>query len=166
MKSEQSNDAGGSTYNILFVCTGNTCRSPMAEALARAELERRDWTHVAVGSAGVAAAEGHPASQQALNVLGRHGLDLSNHRSRPLDEDLVRWADLVLAMSRSHLGPIARLGGAEKMALLDRFAHEDDRRAGVPDPFGGDETEYEITFQQLETLVRHSLDRLTPILSP
>jgi protein-tyrosine-phosphatase len=165
MIDEKSNGAGA-TYNILFVCTGNTCRSPMAEALAQSELARRDWHHVAVGSAGVAAEDGQPASDHALAVLARHGMDASEHRSRLLTPELVGWADLILAMSRSHLPSIARMGGAERMALLPYFAHEDERRGGVADPFGGDETEYEITFQQLEQLVHDSLDRLTPILSP
>lgn len=159
-------EASGATYNILFVCTGNTCRSPMAEALARAELQRRDWHHVAVGSAGVAASDGEPASSAAQTVLLRHGLDGSTHRSRRISRELVEWADLILGMSRSHLGPIARLGGAEKMALLPAFADDAESSAGVVDPFGGDEDEYEATFRQLDALVRHSLDRLTPILSP
>ncbi|CAN5801518.1 low molecular weight protein arginine phosphatase [soil metagenome] len=166
MTSDQEPGEHGSTYNILFVCTGNTCRSPMAEALARAELTRRDWHHVGVGSAGVAAVDGQPASEHALAVLGNHSMDAGHHRSRSLTPALVAWADLILAMSRSHLGPIARMGGSEKMALLAHFAHEDERRGGVADPYGGDETEYEITFQQLEQLIRDSMDRLTPILSP
>jgi protein-tyrosine-phosphatase len=166
MTNDQSPGERGATYNILFVCTGNTCRSPMAEALARAELARRDWHHVDVGSAGVAALDGQPASEHTIAVLRNHAMNAEHHRSRSLTPDLVAWADLILAMSRSHLGPIARMGGAEKMALLAHFAHEDERRGGVADPYGGDETEYEITFQQLEQLIHDSLDRLTPILSP
>jgi protein arginine phosphatase len=166
MTTDRSLSERGATYNILFVCTGNTCRSPMAESLARAELARRDWNHVDVGSAGVAALDGQPASEHALAVLESHGMDASKHRSRSLTPELVAWGDLILAMSRSHLGPIARMGGAEKMALLAHFAHEDERSGGVADPYGGDETDYEITFQQLEQLVRNSMDRLTPILSP
>jgi protein-tyrosine-phosphatase len=166
MSSDENSNGPGATYNILFVCTGNTCRSPMAEALARSELARRDWHHVDIGSAGVAAFDGQPASEHAISVLERHGMEARSHRSRSLSPELVSWADLILAMSRSHLPAIARMGGAEKMALLAYFANEDERRGGVADPFGGDETEYEITFQQLEQLVRDSLDRLTPILSP
>lgn len=57
------------TFNLLFVCTGNTCRSPMAAALTRAELARRGWTHVTVQSAGTGAVAGHPASEHAVTIL-------------------------------------------------------------------------------------------------
>lgn len=155
------------TFNILFVCTGNTCRSPMAELLARDELERRRWAHVRVSSAGVAAEPGLPASPFAQSVVRQLGLDLAPHRSRVLDPPLVAWADLVLAMSPTHLAHVADLGGEHKMALLGEFAAgEEGRGRPVMDPYGGDEAEYQATLHELQLLVRRSLDRLAPILHP
>jgi protein-tyrosine-phosphatase len=162
-----SEDPIHTTYNILFVCTGNTCRSPMAEAVALQQLRERGWQHVAAGSAGVAADIGAPASAQAVEVADRRDLDLRAHRSRPLTPDLVAWADLILAMSPTQLGAIARLGGDHKMALLGDFARgEEGSGTPVSDPFGGSVAVYEATMAQLAALVSDSLDRLTPILQP
>ena len=167
MERHRDFEPAGTTFNILFVCTGNTCRSPMAEAVARSEIERRGWKHVEVGSAGVAAEPGYPASEHAVSVIGRSGLDLSRHESRRLDPGLVDWADLILAMSPSHLDAIAALGGAERMGLLGDFASGDDAPfQGVRDPFGGDEATYEATLRELRDLVSASLDRLAPIVHP
>lgn len=168
MTEETAQDAPrGTTYNLVFVCTGNTCRSPLAAALARRELERRDWRHVEVASAGLAAEDGHPASRHAVAVAERHGLDLSGHRSRALTPELVAWADLVLAMSPSHVYALERGGAGEKVALLGDFAAGGDGEGTpVPDPFGGDEAAYEDTLRELEPLVSAVFDRLAPILHP
>jgi protein-tyrosine-phosphatase len=155
------------TFNILYVCTGNTCRSPLAEALTRAAVERRGWRHVEVRSAGVAARDGDPASEFSVTVAERRGLPLQGHRSRAVSPELIDWADVVLAMSPSHLDTVDSLGGARKASLLADFAAgRDDAGLSVPDPFGGDLGMYETTIEELERLVARVLDRLAPILQP
>lgn len=153
-------------FRILFVCTGNTCRSPLAEVLARTEVARRGWTHVEVRSAGAAARDGAPASEGSLRAAEAGGLDLSGHRSTALDSELVEWADLVLVMSRGHLEAVRSLGGAEKVELLGVFASPDGVGSEVPDPFGADASRYAETFRVLEELVVRTMDRLEPILAP
>ena len=154
------------TFNILFVGTGNTCRSPLAEGIARAELEKRGWQHVQVASAGIAARPGDAASEFAVSVAARHGVTLDGHRSQPLTPDLVRWADLVLAMGASHVESVRRLGGEEKVLTLGDFASGADEGYSVRDPFGGPEHLYESTYQELHGLIAGALDRLEPILHP
>lgn len=158
-------------FRILFVCTGNTCRSPLAEALARREADARGWTHLSASSAGVAAGGGSPASSGSLAAAEQVGLDLSAHGSTQLTAELVADADLVLTMSPHHLFAVIELGGGGHATLLSAFAEgresEDAFDApGVPDPFGGPLEEYQQTRDHLEVLVRQVLDRLEPVLAP
>jgi len=154
-------------FRILFVCSGNTCRSPLAEGIARAEIARRGWHNVEVGSAGLSAGEGQRATRAGVVVAGRAGIDLKGHRSRPLTPDVAASADLILAMSPGHVVVLRRLGLGDRATTLGDFAAGlDGAGLTVHDPFGGDEAVYDETFRELRGLVAAALDRLEPVLAP
>lgn len=145
---------------ILFVCTGNTCRSPTAEQLLRQELARRGVEGVTVGSAGVGAWDGAPASEGAYLIGLEEGLDLSGHRARLLTPELAAETDLILTMGRSHLARVRELGAGDRAYLLTEFAGRPDGPADVFDPFGGDLEQYRTTYAELRELIGRVADRL------
>lgn len=155
-------------FRVLFVCSGNTCRSPLVEALARRELGERGLSaRIEVGSAGTGAAQGALASEGSTAAAASVGLDLSDHRSRQLTAELVERADLILTMGFNHLARVIELGGGDRAALISGFAEESEDGSGwaVPDPFGGDLDIYLETLRALEGLAQQSLTRLEYLLT-
>src|SRR5262245_63475713 len=107
---------------VLVVCTGNTCRSPIAAALLRRELAASGRHDVSVESAGTGAWEGAPASEGAYLVMLEREIDISGHRARPLTPEMVQQADLILTMGRLQLGKVRELGAGARARLLGEYA--------------------------------------------
>ena len=145
---------------VLFVCTGNTCRSPLAEVLARKLAAERGLTNVTFASAGTGALDGAPANDASILVGIERGVDLSRHRARSLTPQLIAEGTLILALSSSHIAAIQRIVPNANVQLLDEYASNGERHRSIPDPFGGDLEEYRATADALESILPGVIDRL------
>jgi protein-tyrosine-phosphatase len=151
-------------FNILFVCTGNICRSPMAVGILESVLSPQALVVAKISSAGTGAMTGMPASENSVRVCEEEGIDISRHRSRAITRHLLETSDLVLAMEKHHAEAMRRLAPdlGDRIHLLSQYAADGNPavQGGVPDPIGGDLEDYRLIFAELRDQIRAALPRL------
>ena len=150
-------------YNIVYVCTGNTCRSPMAEGILRKLLADKGIEDVDVSSAGIGTLDGYPATHHAVEISLRNQIDISGHHSTRMTERLFRESNLVFALSRNHFEFLEELSGAEdKLFMVKAFpkSNHADVEHSVEDPVGGSLEEYKTTFEEIQTEIVRALPEI------
>ena len=148
-------------YNILVVCTGNICRSPMAEGMLKSSLPRHMKGRIVVDSAGTHAIHGNQPSDIAVQVMQTWGIDIAGHRARMLTPSMMRAADLILVMEKAHLSHIRFMPffGMKKVHLISEFDQDRDPY-DLPDPIGGDFELYRAAAMLLKNCVKGVRDYL------
>jgi protein-tyrosine phosphatase len=147
-------------FRVLVVCTGNTCRSPMAAGALRQALGA-DAERVIVESAGTAAWEGQPATDPSVRVADASGVDITGHRSRRVTPELLRAADLILVMEPVHRAAVLALGAEpERSHLLSEWPEPGEPQLVLSDPFGGSSEAYEECWRRIQRHVERVVPKL------
>lgn len=139
---------------ILFVCTGNTCRSPMAEGIMKELMKRRGVEDINIESAGVLATPGTPATELAIKVLEQMGIDIKNHKSRLISKDMINKSDIIFVMTSQHKQLFAQFD-CDMLYTIGEFIGTNEE---IKDPYGGSIETYQETAYQLYIAIEKILD--------
>lgn len=145
--------------NVLFVCTGNTCRSPIAQGILE-DMARKKGLNIIVKSAGIYALDGDNASINAIRALKENNIDISNHRSSIIHRDLIEEADFIFTMGKSHKDIlVSKYSFAQsKVYTLNEFVYGTEK--DIVDPFGSNIEVYNNTKYELYNAMESLLEKL------
>ncbi len=151
--------------SILFVCTGNSCRSVMAEGLMKKYLKALGKNDIMVRSAGVRALEDYPPTGETVEVMNKEGVDMGGFRSSALTEDAIKSADLILVMEAMHKDEVLRRApeASAKTFLLKEYGRTDrggSEGPGIPDPIGRPLAEYKSCLE----IIKREIERVAKLL--
>ncbi len=152
---------------VVFVCTGNTCRSPMAQGLLENFLEESGVKHIEVKTAGVMTIPGLLPTPEAVQVMDSVKIDVRKHRSAPLTPEMIRKADLVLGMTPFHVQFALRMAedARDKTFLLKEYTKSDLKNYQITDPMGATLEVYKRVFREIKLAVE-KLCEMDTILAP
>ncbi len=139
---------------ILFVCTGNTCRSPMAEGIFKKILADKGITDIECSSAGIFAMTGDEVTPNSVKACERFGVDISTHRARRITEYILDEADKFVCMTQEHAASLSMFVPQEKIVVLG---------GGIPDPFGGDLETYIRCANMIKNALLLQFDDITAV---
>lgn len=140
---------------IVFVCTGNTCRSPMAQGLLQSYLDEKGIANVEVRTAGVMTIPGLLPTPEAVQVMDAAGIDIKKHRSAPLTPEMIRKADLILGMTPFHVQFALRLSddARNRTFLLKEYTKSDLKNYQITDPMGATLEVYKRVFREIKLAI-------------
>jgi len=145
---------------ILFVCTGNTCRSPMAVGIMKDLIKKEKLNIEDVKSAGLIAREGMPVSENSVKALEKFGIDISKYKASVIKEEDLEEADIILTMTSDHEDMILQAMPKYSQKVFTLSDYVDDSREDISDPYGGSQKEYDITADIILEKLKKLIEKL------